>query len=325
MKAATAPIHAPPVFYSPVRAYLVLRYPTMKHIAPVLLFLILAASCDAPRDSARPLVVTSIAPLGDWIAILGGADIDVQVLVSPASNPHTFELSPGQLRDASQASLVVLNGAGLEFWAERLLDNLRDPRTPVLTLSEGIEVLQDGHAHNHDHAHAHGGTAMGNPHFWLDPVLALESVHRIAAALITLLPARRDSIEKRLARLDGALRRLDAEIGTAAAGWASRRFVSDHAAWVYFARRYGLEEAGVIEELPGREISARAMAGLIRTMKEKDIQVVFADVRKSSRAADLLGEEAGARVARLDLLCSDGRGYLAMMRDNLVKMSAVMR
>ena len=307
-----------------------------------ILLLLAAAGCDAPRDRARPLVVTSIAPIGDWIARLGGGDVDVQVLVSPASNPHTFELAPGQLRQASQASLVVFNGAGLEFWADRLLGNLRDARTPVLTLSDGVDLLQDGHDHAHAHGahaqegHAHpeghapgtrapGRSAMGNPHFWLDPVLAREAVQRIAAALITLLPARRDSITQRLAALDGELRELDADIRTAATSWTQRRFVSDHAAWVYFARRYGIEEAGVIEELPGREISARAMAGLIRTMKEKDIQVVFADVRKSSRAADLLGEESGARVVRLDLLCSAGQGYVHMMRDNLSNMSTVMR
>lgn len=303
------------------------------------LFLLLLAGCDAPRERTRPLVVTSIAPIGDWIATLGGGDIDVQVLVSPAANPHTFELSPGQLRDASQASLVVFNGAGLEFWADRLLDNLHDPRTPVLTLSDGVDVVQDGHdhahhahghdaeAHGHDAEHdgTHGGTAVGNPHFWLDPVIARNAVHRIASALITLLPARRDSIEQRLALLDDALRQLDTEFRTIADRWKHRRFVSDHAAWVYFARRYGLEEAGVIEELPGREISARAMAGLIRLMKEQDVQVVFADVRKSSHAADLLGQESGARVVRLDLLCSDGKGYLHMMRDNLAKISSVMQ
>lgn len=292
-----------------------------------LLLLVGIASCDAPEKRDRPLVVTSIPPLGDWIAAVGGSDVDVLVLVPPSSNPHTFELSPGQLRTASQASLVVLNGAGLEFWSDRLLDNLHDTATPVLTLSDGLELLQDGDAHAHDHgdagAHQHG--AAGNPHFWLDPVIAAESVQRIAAALTTLLPGRADSIRIRSAAYIAQLQELDREISAAASGWTRRRFISDHSAWVYFATRYGLEEAGVIEEVPGREISAREMSGLIRDMRNKDIMVVFADVRKSTRPADILAEETGARIAQLDLLCSGGRNYLEMMHENLAKMSRVMK
>jgi zinc transport system substrate-binding protein len=289
------------------------------------------AACNAPEKQNRPLVVTSIPPLGDWIAAVGGSDVDVLVLVPPSSNPHTFELSPGQLRKASQASLVVLNGAGLEFWSDRLLDNLQDAETPVLSLSDGLELLQagdchdHGHDHGHDHSDGHNHGAAGNPHFWLDPVIAVASVQRIAAALTALLPARADSIRVRSESYVARLRELDSEFATAAAGWTRRRFVSDHAAWVYFAARYGLDEAGVIEEVPGREISAREMSGLIRDMRDKDIMVVFADMRKSSRPADILAEETGARIAQLDLLCSGGRSYLEMMRDNLAKMAQVMK
>lgn len=294
-------------------------------LIPIMLLVGIAA-CDAPEKRERPLVVTSIPPIGDWIAAIGGSDVDVLVLVPPSSNPHTFELTPGQLRTASQASLVVLNGAGLEFWSDRLLDNLHDTATPVLTLSDGLELLQDGDAHAHGHgdaeAHHHGA---GNPHFWLDPVIAADAVQRIAAALTALLPGRADSIRIRSASYIAQLRELDSAISAAASGWTRRRFISDHSAWVYFATRYGLEEAGVIEEVPGREISAREMSGLIRDMRDKDIMVVFADVRKSTRPADILAEETGARIALLDLLCSDGRNYLEMMHENLAKMSRVMK
>lgn len=290
-----------------------------------LLLLLGVAACDAPEKRDRPLVVTSIPPLGDWIAAVGGSDVDVLVLVPPSSNPHTFELSPGQLRTASQASLIVLNGAGLEFWSDRLLDNLRDSKTPVLTLSDGLELLQAGDAHGDGHEDGHHHGTAGNPHFWLDPVIAADAAQRIAAALTALLPARADSIRARSAFYTAQLRKLDSEISAAASGWTRRRFVGDHSAWVYFAARYGLEEAGVIEEVPGREISAKEMSGLIRDMRNKDIMVVFADVRKSSRPADILAEETGARIAQLDLLCTGGSSYLEMMRENLAKMARVMK
>ncbi|MBE0643618.1 MAG: zinc ABC transporter substrate-binding protein [Bacteroidetes bacterium] len=282
---------------------------------------LLLCACTPPADNEKPLVVTSIAPIGDWIAAVGGADIDVLVLVPPSSSPHTFELSPGQLRDASRAALVVLNGAGLEYWSDRLLDNIQDKHTPVLRLSDRVELLQAGHD---DHAgHNHGN--VGNPHFWLDPSIAAGAVRDIAQSLGDLLPMKRDSITARAAVLAASLEQLDREISSTVRLWRQRRFIGDHSSWVYFARRYGLEEAGVIESVPGREVSARQMTSLISTMRKHGVDVVFADRRKSTRAADILAEETGARIARLDPMGAEGEGYIQMMRTNLNEMTRVMR
>lgn len=285
------------------------------------------AACAREGGRGKPLVVTSIAPLGDWITAVGGGDVDVLVLVPPSSNPHTFELSPAQLRDASEASLVVLNGAGLEYWADRLLDNVRDARVAVVTLSDDAVLLQDGGHEPHGSAHegdehAH---AAGNPHFWLDPALAVAAVQRIARAVALLRPERADSITARAQSYVRELERLDSEIEGIVRRWKQRRFIGDHSSWVYFARRYGLEEAGVIESVPGREVSARELSSLIALMREKDIDVVFADKRKSTRSVDILAEESGARIALLDPLGASGIGYIPLMRWNVREMAKVMR
>lgn len=292
------------------------------------------SACDSNIENGKPLIVTSIAPLGDWITEIGGDDIDVLVLVPPASSPHTFELSPGQLREASRASLVVLNGAGLEYWADKLLENLRDPNTPVVTLSDDVDLLQDGSGSNHaahnsdsdlDEHSAHHDHSAGNPHFWLDPVIAASALTRIGDAVSALLPDRADSIRARVLAFQTALALLDLEITEVVKSWRKHRFIGDHSSWIYFARRYGLEEVGVIEAIPGREVSAREMAALIGLVRNTGADVVFADSRKSPRAAEIIAEETGARIARLDPMGSQGTGYVDLLRSNVKEMSRVMR
>ncbi|MFZ1731013.1 MAG: metal ABC transporter substrate-binding protein [Bacteroidota bacterium] len=306
----------------------------------------LSGACNPSEEQQKFLVVTSIAPLGAWISAVGGPDVEVLILVPPSSSPHTFELSPGQLRQASRANLVVLNGAGLEYWSERLLENLQNPKTPVLTLSENVQLLQDGHADGHISADAsaqsasphsddavnhtpvdadHGHGAAGNPHFWLDPTIASASVTRIAEALVSLLPGKKDSMLARAATYKAALTRLDTEIHEAVNTWRQKRFIGDHSAWVYFARRYGLDEAGVIEAIPGREVSARELSSIINLMKRDHVSVVFADGRKSMRAADILAEETGARIARLNPMGISGNSYLELLRSNVKEMARVMK
>lgn len=301
------------------------RIPSASTAAGIALLLFAIACTPSQRSDERPVVLTSIAPLGDWVRAIGGDAVRVEVLVPRNASPHTFELRPRQLRDAADAALVVFMGAGLEFWADKLVANTRGAEA-VLVLSEGAALLQTGddHAHDHGHGHHHGD---GNPHLWLDPVFAAEASARITEALVRILPGEEETLRRRAAAWTDSLRALDAEIRGVSVTWTKRRFVEDHSSWVYFAARYGLEQAGVIEATPGREISARDLGTLITRMKQNDVRAVFADARKTSQAAEVLAEATGAAVARLDPIGSPGTAlqYLDLMRYNIREMTRVLR
>ena len=96
------------------------KRPAIKYLA--LCFAILLASCGTKqRDAADTMpVAVSIMPLGDLTREVGGDLVTVTVLLPPAVNPHTFDFTPEHVRTASASRLLVLNGAGLEFWADKL-------------------------------------------------------------------------------------------------------------------------------------------------------------------------------------------------------------
>lgn len=280
--------------------------------------------CRPAEEQNKPTVVTSIAPLGDWVRQIGGAHLNVVVIVPPGASPHTFELRPQQLREAGDARLVVLMGAGLEYWDSELLANV-DEHAEVLRLSEGHELLQSGD--DHDHGHGRHGHSAGNPHLWLDPVFARQAVGRIAASLSAVLPSLDTAFTRRADAYAAELETLDREIAGDISSLKRRRFVGDHSSWVYFARRYGLRQEAVIEATPGREISARAMSDLINLMKRRKVTAIFANIRKSSNAADVLAEETGAEVALLDPLGGrqTAEEYVPLMRYNVKEMIRVLQ
>lgn len=286
-------------------------------------FLIGATGCRPVDDTGKPTVVTSIAPLGDWMREIAGDHLNVVVIVPPNGNPHTFELRPQQLREAAGARLLVLIGAGFEYWEDELLANM-DKRVRVMHLSDGHDLLQDDdHAGGHD-GHGH---AAGNPHLWLDPVFARQAVDQIAQELSGIFPDLDTAFTRNSQRYMAELHNLDAEIRRKVSSWKYRRFVADHSSWVYFSRRYGLRQEGVIEETPGREISAREMSALIRRMKRRHVHAIFADIRKSSHAVDVLAEETGARVAYLDPIGSrqTADSYIELMHCNVDEMRRALR
>jgi len=55
-----------------------------------------------------------------------------------------------------------------------------------------------------------------------------------------------------------------------------RSIVSYHKNWIYFARLFGLEEAGYVEPKPGIPPSPKHVTNLVNMMRAKDIRIIFA-------------------------------------------------
>jgi zinc transport system substrate-binding protein len=210
----------------------------------------------------------------------------------------------------------VLNGVGLEYWADRLVEGAGNPNLIVVDTSQGIEVL--------------GGDADapgGNPHLWLDPRNAIVQVSHIRDALIQADPAHADDYQASAESYIDELRRLDQEIAAEVATWSKREFIAFHPAWVYFARRYGLEQAAVIEAAPGREPSPAEVAHIIETAQRIGARAIFAEPQFSTKAAQTIAEESGARVLFLDPLGSSlcDACYPNLMRYNVTQMAKALR
>ena len=153
---------------------------------------------------------------------------------------------------------------------------------------------------------------------WLDPMCAMHQVEWIWQALTEADPAGDPTYDRNAREYGAQLAAVDREIAAAVAGFETRRFVAQHAVWSYFAKRYGLEEAGVVETTPGREPTPGEIAEIVRTVKETGVRAIFAERQLSQKAAEVIAAESGAKVVVLDPLGSD---YLAMTRENMEKMA----
>jgi zinc transport system substrate-binding protein len=262
------------------------------------------------------LVAASIAPLADFARQVGGDWVQVITLLPPGASPHTYELTPAQVEQVAKARLLVLNGVGLEYWADKLVQGAGNPNLIVVDTSKGIEILEGD-----------ADEPGGNPHIWLDPRNAIVQVEHIRDALLQADPAHADDYRANAARYSAALREMDQEIAGEVATWSSRQFIAFHPAWVYFAKRYGLEQVAVIEHSPGREPSPAEMAQLIETARRIGAKAIFAEPQFSPKAAQAIAEESEAQVFFLDPLGSslDDPSYLNLMRYNLAQMAKALR
>lgn len=286
------------------------------------LFLAIAIFITPPASAygsgGRLRVVASIAPLADFAREVGKDRVDVLLLLPPGASPHTYEPVPRTVREISKARIFIKIGAGLEFWAERLIAATAKGITTV-TCSDGIKLLK-----GEDHDHALSGV---NPHIWLDPVICMNIVRKIAVAFEEADPANAAFYRKNAAAYISRLADLDHEIAREVKTFRTRSYVTFHPAWDYFAKRYGLTVAGVIEEAPGKVPTPRHVGRILDKVRKMKTKVIFAEPQFSPRIAEAIAQEAGAQVLMLDPV-GGGKGrekYIDLMKYNLATMEKAMR
>jgi len=274
-------------------------------------------------------VAVSILPLADFTRNVGGDRIRATVLVPPGSSPHTYEPTPARARTIATAEVLVLNGLGLEFWADKLIDAANNPDLIVVRTAECLEIMEveNGGAHHAEdrdkRSHHH---VKGNPHVWLDPIHAIYQVKKIRDALIQADPDGADTYRRNTDRYIMQLKALDSEIRGTVATFASKKFISFHAGYTYFAHRYGLQQVTVVERTPGREPSPKEIAAIVRTAREFKIKAIFAEPQFSPKAAQVIAEECGAEVFFLNPLGDPPDFvYLETMRKNLHELVEALR
>lgn len=280
------------------------------------------AAAPSPAPGAEYIdVVTTIFPLADIVLELGGEKAAVTGLLPVGASPHDFEPAVGQIKAVSQASLFVYMGGGLDDWAAPAA---RSEAGEILMLELYEAALAQGWQPppglpaGSSAEPAHGAL---NPHLWLDPLTVRDYLcPAITGALVEADGKNEAYYRSRLAAYQAALTDLDAGLRAELSALPQKSFVSLHAAWHYFADRYGLDEAAVITDFPGQEPSAAALGSLVDFCRERGITVVSAEPQFPEQIADTIAREIGGRVVLLDPLGGGGlegrESYLDLMRYN---------
>jgi len=300
---------------------------SLRHFFFILCFLSIQLHSTACMSEKLP-VIASIYPIADMVQQVGGDHVDVAFVLPAGASPHTFEPKPSLVKKFSSARIFFMVGAGLEFWAEKFI-NLARPGLTTIVLSGGVSLI-----HTAGHHHARTGnpdheSSVANPHIWMDPVIAKTMVNKITAALCDVDHQHVTYYKERGQRYLEKLDDLDQMIQKTVSTFTIRKYVSFHASWDYFARRYGLESAGVIEAAPGRNPTPIQIKNIVAMIKKYHIRAVFAEPQLNPRAAEIIAREAEVNVLLLDPLGGPnliGRAtYIDLIKYNLNVMQEAMK
>jgi ABC-type Zn uptake system ZnuABC Zn-binding protein ZnuA len=265
-----------------------------------------------------PKVVAVESFLADIAQNVAGARLQVETLMPLGVDPHAFEPTPQDVARVGSANVLIVNGAGYEYWLDKVLENAGGQRQ-VIEASAGLTSRDPG----------------VDPHFWLDPTNVVRYVENISDGLSTADPAGKatyaanaEAYIAKLNELDGWIKGQIEQIPP-----ARRLLVTNHESLGYFADRYGLKIVGAVVPSVTSEASpsAQQLAALSDQIRSSGAPAVFLETGANAQLAQQLHDETGITVvtdiAAESLTGPDGKApnYLEMMRYNTEQIVAALK
>lgn len=261
------------------------------------------------NTSKKMKVTTSFYPLAFLADRIGGEYVAVTNLTPPGAEPHDFEPSTKDIAELETQNIILLNGGGIEGYADKINENINSHKTSVIKVGQSL---------------------MSNPidpHVWLDPVLYKKEAAIIANAFIQKDPHNAKIYTANLQKLNNELDMLDREFTKGLSNCKQSNIITSHKAFGYLASRYNLHELALTGLSPEEEPSSKTLADIATFARTTKIGYIFFEELVSPAIAETIASEIGAKTLVFNPLegltkedITAGKTYLTVQKENLMNL-----
>ena len=298
--------------------------------------LMLTPACTSPQpteqsEKAPMQVVTTTALLADMVKNLGGNLVQVAALVPPGADVHSFQTDPDDNIAISQAALLISNGGGLDKFLEQIIEGSAADNAVHIFAAESLldsigDEIHDDEAHE-DEASEHG-SHENNPHFWQNPVFAIQYAETIRDGLIKADSDNSGTYQINFESYKGELTDLDFEIASTinTIDESRRHLITFHDAFGHFATRYGWRVTSLVGH-DASHVSPGSVIEMLETVKGQGIPAVFIEPQFSGGILEQAAEDSGIEIGRIypDVQDDEASTYIDMMLFNAKSLARLLR
>jgi zinc/manganese transport system substrate-binding protein len=241
---------------------------------PILLLgVVLLAACGGSASEASTGQIQVVAGQNFWGSIasqLGGSKATVQSVVSdPNADPHEYESNTNDARAFADANFVILNGAGYDNWANKLLSANPSSRRTVLVAADLL-----------------GKKAGDNPHFWYNPDYVIRMADQITADYKSIDSADSAYFDRQRAAFTTALEPYTQRLASIRTKFSGVPVGATESIFVYMAAYVGLNLISPPEFMDavaeGNDPPAAAVINFQNQITSKQVKVLVYNVQTAT-------------------------------------------
>ena len=258
--------------------------------------LFLAVGCTSSSTGKEALVSVTIEPQCYFVEKIGGADFMVNSVIPSGQSPETYDPTPKQMMRIGQSRAYLRIGyIGFEqAWMKNLEE--QNPHMQVFDLSKGMTFIENEEPDSHHHGSV-------DPHIWTSIRGAQVIARNVRDALSALNPEHKADYALRYDSLMQEIEDTKMQMSRLLEPYKGTSFIIYHPALTYFAQEFGLNQLCI--ELDGKEPSPAQLTELIETARASQAKVVFVQQEFDQKNAELIAEETGCRLVRINPLAYD--------------------
>ncbi|MEJ6527578.1 metal ABC transporter solute-binding protein, Zn/Mn family [Exiguobacterium sp. USCH10] len=326
--------------------------------------LLLGACGNTEGDNAsestdqKLTVYASTFALKSMAEEIGGDRVNVEMVIPPGADPHTYEPTSKQMTQIADADLFLTIGHDLEPYVESMEKSLEGQNVAFVKTAEDVTLLdaadtvhvheEDGHSED-EHAHEEEGHSEDehaneeeahnedehdhgqyDPHVWLDPMNAVSMAEAVEAAFSEEAPDYKDEFSERLSAFKDEANTLDAELKAAVENGSKSELLVTHAAYGYLAERYGFDQLPIAGLTPSEEPSQQALKRIIEEARLHDLNYIAFEDTVTPKVAEVVKQEIGAEsvtIYNLESVTKEqmDKSYFDLMRENVKALETALK
>ena len=294
------------------------------------------ASCSSDKenvkkDSSKISVVTTIFPYYDFTRNIAGDKADIKLLLSPGSEPHSYEPSPSDIVAIENCDIFIYNGGESDEWVESVLESVKNKNMKVMRMMDYVDLLyeqsvdHDEHNHEHEEHDEHDHGEEYDEHIWTSIRNSEKLTDAIYDELSACDLANKEIYTKNRDAYLTKLKTLDSEISDIVNN-AKRKTVvfGDRFPFLYFVTDYSLEYECAFPGCSSEtEPSISTVTHMIDFTRKNEVPVVFYLEFSNGKVARLISEDSGAKTMRFSSChnvtkdeFAGGASYISLMEQN---------
>lgn len=250
-------------------------------------------SCgEVERSTGKISVVTTIFPYYDFVRSVSKGTCDVDMLLKPGSDVHSFEPTPSDILKIRNADLFIYNGGESDEWVDSILESLGDTDKPVvMKMTDYVKPLTEMDADHH-------AEDEEDEHIWTSLDNAKTLVSKISDEVSKL-----DSKNKSIYHRNGLdyiekISKVQSEIENTVNSSESKKIVvGDRFPLLYFATEFSLDwECAFPGCSTETEPSLDRLSKLTDTIEKDKIKTILKLEMSENKVADTLADETNTKV-----------------------------